>query len=250
MIVYQMDVKNAFLNGEPHEVVYVSQLEGFIDQDKPNHVCRLKMVLYGLKQAPRAWYDVLSSFILSQEFSKGAVGPTLFTWKACRDILLVQIYINDIIFSSTNPAMCDEFAKIMSSKFKTSMMSKMPFFLGLQISQSLKGIYINQSNYALEIINKYGMLSSDLVNTPMVDKSKLDEDLQGKPVDPTHYRGMIGSLMYITSIRSDLIFAMCMCAQYQAKTTEKHLMKLREYVDTLKEPLIWVFGIRKILALL
>ncbi|GKD99963.1 retrovirus-related pol polyprotein from transposon TNT 1-94, partial [Tanacetum coccineum] len=112
-------------------------------------------------------YDTLSSFLLSQEFYKGVVDPTLFTRKAARDILLVQIYIDDIIFASTYPAMCDEFAKITTSKLKMPMMVKMYFFLGLQVSQSLRGIFINQSNYALEIIKKYGTLSSDPVNTPM-----------------------------------------------------------------------------------
>ncbi|GKF44161.1 retrovirus-related pol polyprotein from transposon TNT 1-94 [Tanacetum coccineum] len=131
---------------------------------------------------------MLSSFLLSQEFSKGAVDLTLFTRNAGRDILLVQIYVDDIIFASTNPAMCDEFAKIMTSKFNMSMMGQMNFFLRLQISQSPRGIFINQSNYAFEIIKKYGMLSSDPVDTPMVDKSKLDKDLQEKLVDPTHYR--------------------------------------------------------------
>ncbi|GJX85054.1 retrovirus-related pol polyprotein from transposon TNT 1-94 [Tanacetum coccineum] len=149
MTIYQMDVKMAFLNGELREVVYVSQPEGFVDPGKPNHVYRLKKALYGLKQAPRAWYDMLSSFLLSQEFFKGAVDPTLFTKKAGRDILL--------------------------------------------ISQSPKGIFINQSNYALEIIKNYGMLSSNPVDTPMVDKSKLDKDLQGNPVDPTHYRDKLVS---------------------------------------------------------
>ncbi|GJT26662.1 retrovirus-related pol polyprotein from transposon TNT 1-94 [Tanacetum coccineum] len=177
MTIYQMDVKTPFLDGELREVVYVSQPEGFVDQDNQNHVYRLKKALYGLKQAPRVWYDMLSSFLLSQEFSKGVVNLTLFVRKAGRDILLVQIYVDDIIFASTNPAMCDKFAKIMSSKFKMSMMGKMSFFLGLQISQSPRGIFINHSNYALEIIKKYGMQSSDPIDTPMVDKIKLDEDL-------------------------------------------------------------------------
>ncbi|GJY58063.1 retrovirus-related pol polyprotein from transposon TNT 1-94 [Tanacetum coccineum] len=223
MTIYQMDIKTAFLNGELREVVYVSQPEGFVDQDNLNHVYRIKNALYGLKQAPCAWYDMLSSFLLSQEFSKDAVDPTLFTMKAGSDILLVQIYVDDIIFAFINPAMCDEFAKIMTPKFKMSMMGKMSFFLGLQISQSPKDIFINQSNYALEIIKKYGMQSSDPVDTLMVDKSNLDEDLQGKPVDPIHYRGMIGSLIYLTSGRPDLVFAVCMCARYQTKPTEKHL---------------------------
>ncbi|GJX90679.1 retrovirus-related pol polyprotein from transposon TNT 1-94 [Tanacetum coccineum] len=202
MTIYQMDVKTAFLNGELHEVVYVSQLEGFVDPDKPNHVYRLKKALYGLKQAPRAWYDMSSSFLLSQEFA---------------NILLVQIYVDDIIFASTKPAMCDEFSKIMTSKFKMSVMGQMTFFLGLQISQSPRGIFINQSNYALEIIKKYGMLSSDPVDTPMVDKSKLDKDLHEKPIDHTHYRGMIGSLMYLTSSRPDLVFIVCMCASIKTE---------------------------------
>nr|GEW98834.1 hypothetical protein [Tanacetum cinerariifolium] len=163
MTIYQMGVKTAFLNGELREVVYVSQP-------------LLKKALYGLKQALRAWYDILSGFLLSQEFSKGAVDPTLFTRKARRDILLMP------------------------------MMGQMTFFLGLQISQSLRGIFINHSNYALEIIKKYGMLSSDLVDAPMVAKGKLNKDLQGKPVDPTLYRGMIGSLMYLTPNRLDLVF--------------------------------------------
>ncbi|GJS43293.1 retrovirus-related pol polyprotein from transposon TNT 1-94 [Tanacetum coccineum] len=165
-----MDVKTAFLNGMLKEEVYVSQPEGFIDQDNPSYVYKLIKALYGLKQAPRAWYDMLSSFLISQHFSKGEVNPTLFTKKVGNDLLLVQIYVDDIIFASTNTALCDEFANIMTSKFKMSMMGKMSFFLGLQISQSPRGIFINQSNYALEIIKKYGMLSMDSVDTPMVEK--------------------------------------------------------------------------------
>ncbi|GJW77235.1 retrovirus-related pol polyprotein from transposon TNT 1-94 [Tanacetum coccineum] len=206
----------------------------FVDLDKPKHVYRLKKELYGLKQAPRAWYDMVPRFLLSQELSKGVIDPTLFTRKVRRDILLVQIYVDDIIFTSTNPDMCDEFAKIMTSKFKMSMMGQMTFFLGLRISQSPRGIFINQSNYALEIIKKYCMLSSDPVDTPMMNKSKLDKDLQGKPVDPTHYLGMIGSLMYLTSSRPDLVFVVCMCARYQAKPTEKHLQAVKRIFRDLK----------------
>ncbi|GJY18651.1 retrovirus-related pol polyprotein from transposon TNT 1-94 [Tanacetum coccineum] len=193
MIVYQMDVKTSFLNGILREEVYVSQPNSFVDPDNPNHVYRLKKALYGLKQAPRAWYDLLSSFLLSQGFSKGTVDPTLFISRKGKDILLM------------------------------SMMGKISFFLGLQISQSPRGIFLNQSKYALESLKKYGMESCDPVDTPMVEKSKLDEDTQGKAVDPTHYRGMVGTLMYLTSSRPDLVYAVCMCARYQARPTEKHL---------------------------
>ncbi|GJZ42761.1 retrovirus-related pol polyprotein from transposon TNT 1-94 [Tanacetum coccineum] len=134
MMIFQMDVKMAFLNGELKEEVYVSQPEGFVDQDNPSYVYKLKKALYGLKQAPHAWCDILSSFLISQHLSKGVVNPTLFIRKARNDLLLVQIYVDDIIFASTNTAMCNEFANLMTTKFKMSMIGQMSFFLGLQIS--------------------------------------------------------------------------------------------------------------------
>ncbi|GKA97253.1 retrovirus-related pol polyprotein from transposon TNT 1-94 [Tanacetum coccineum] len=137
MTIYQMDVRTAFLNGELHKVVYVSQLEDFVDPDNPTHMYRLKKVLYGLKQASRAWYDMLSSFLLSQKFFKGVVDPTLFTRKEGKDILMVQIYVDDIIFASTNTCLC-KFADIMSSKFKMSMMGKMSFFSDFKFLKALE----------------------------------------------------------------------------------------------------------------
>ncbi|GKE75418.1 retrovirus-related pol polyprotein from transposon TNT 1-94, partial [Tanacetum coccineum] len=124
MIVYQMDVKTAFLNNNLWEEVYVSQLDGFVDLDSPNHVYKLKKDLYGLKKSPRAWYDMLSSFLISQDFSKGSVDPTLFIRKDDKELLLVEVYVDDIIFDVSTPELCDLFAKIMCSKFKMSMMGK------------------------------------------------------------------------------------------------------------------------------
>nr|GEV74194.1 retrovirus-related Pol polyprotein from transposon TNT 1-94 [Tanacetum cinerariifolium] len=204
MFVYQMDVKTVFLNGNLREEVHVSQPDGFLDPDNPNHVYKLKKALYGLKQAPRVWYDMLSSFLISQDFSKGSVDPTLFIHRNDNDLLLVQIYVDDIIFASSTPEVCDIFSKIMCSTFKMSMMGKISFFLGLKISQSPRGIFINQSKYALESLKKYGFESCDPVDIPMVEKSKLDEDKKGKAVDPSHYRGMIDTLLYLTASRPDL----------------------------------------------
>ncbi|GJY47286.1 retrovirus-related pol polyprotein from transposon TNT 1-94 [Tanacetum coccineum] len=180
MVIYQIDVNTAFLNGILLEEVYVSQPDGFVDPENPNHVYKLKKALYGLKQAPRAWGDLLSSFILSQKF----VNPTLFVRREGNDILL--------------------------------------------ISQSHRGIFLNQSKYALESIKKYGMETCEPADTPMVEKSKLDEDPQGKPVDPTRYRGIIGTLMYRTTSRHDLVFVVCICARYQAKPIEKHLYAVKQ----------------------
>ncbi|GJS92798.1 retrovirus-related pol polyprotein from transposon TNT 1-94 [Tanacetum coccineum] len=168
MIVYQMDVKTTFLNGILREDVYVSQPDGFVDPNNPNHVYRLKKALYGLKQAPRAWYNLLSSFLLSQEFSKGMVNPTLFIGRGGKDILLDY-----------------KFHRVLEASFETK----------------------------LESIKKYGIESCDPVDTLMMEKSKLDKDPQGKVVDPTHYRGMVGTLMYLTSSRPHLVYVVCMCAR-------------------------------------
>nr|GEU35564.1 hypothetical protein [Tanacetum cinerariifolium] len=167
---------------------------------------------------PAASTDTPSSTTVDQDApSPSAVDPTLFTRKARNDLLLVQIYVYDKIFASTNTAMCNEFSNSMTTKFKMSIMGQMSCFLGLQISQSPRGIFINQSKYASEIVKKYGMLSSDSIDTPLVEKSKMDEDLQGKPVDATLYHGMIGSLMYLTSSRPDLTYAVCLCVRWSSK---------------------------------
>nr|GEX44374.1 hypothetical protein [Tanacetum cinerariifolium] len=208
--IFQMDAKTVFLNGELKEEVYISQPEGFVDQDNPSHVYKLKKDLYGLRQAPRVWYNILSSFIISQHFSKGVVDPTLFKWKARNDLLVVQIYVDDIIFASTNTAMCNEFANLMTTKFKMSMMG------------------------ADVILFRITNFSSDSIDTPMVEKSKLDEDLHGKPVDAKQYRGMIGSLMYLTSNRPNLIYAVCLCSRYQAKPIKKHLNAIKRIFQNIK----------------
>ncbi|GJW01440.1 retrovirus-related pol polyprotein from transposon TNT 1-94 [Tanacetum coccineum] len=180
MIIYQMDVKTAFLNGELKEEVYVCQPEGFVDPDHLTHVYRLKKALYGLKQAPRA-----------------------------------------------------------CSKFQMSMIGQISFFLGLQVSQNLRGIFINQSKFALEILKKFGMDSCDPIDTPMVDRLKLDEDPLGIPVDQTRFRSMVGSLMYLTASRPDLVFAVCMCARYQASPTKKHLEALKWVFRYLRGTINW-----------
>ncbi|GJU63083.1 retrovirus-related pol polyprotein from transposon TNT 1-94 [Tanacetum coccineum] len=227
MVIYQMDVKTEFLNGNLWEEVYVSQPDGFVDPNNLNQVYKLKKALYGLKLAPRAWYDMLSSILLSQDFSKGSVDPTLFIHKEDKELLLVQIYVDDIIFAASTPELCDLFAEILYSIFKMSMMGKISFFLGLQIYQNPRGIFINQSKYALESLKKYGFDFCDPVDTPMVEKSKLDEDKKGEAVDLSHYRGTIGTLLYLTASRPDLQFAICMCARYQARPTEKHLHAIK-----------------------
>nr|GEX17061.1 hypothetical protein [Tanacetum cinerariifolium] len=203
--VYQMDVKTIFLYGPLKEKVYVNQPDGFVDPYHPDKVYRLKKALYGLKQALRAG-----------------------------DILLVQIYVDDIIFGSTNPKLSKQFEKLMHYKFEMSMMGELKFFLRIQIHQSPRGIFINQAKYAQEILIKHGMTSCDSIGTPMAMKH-LDADLSGTPVDQTKYQSMVGSLMYLTASRPDIMHATCYCARYQAKTTEKHLTTVKQIFRYLKD---------------
>nr|GEX83417.1 retrovirus-related Pol polyprotein from transposon TNT 1-94 [Tanacetum cinerariifolium] len=225
--VYQMDVKTAFLHGSLKEDVYVCQPEGFIDADYPSHVYKLKKALYGLKQAPRAWYDELSIFLLQNGFSKGIIDPTLFTRRFDDDILVVPVYIDDIIFGSSDPRYATLFSDLMKSRFEMLMMGEMTFFLGLQVNQSPSGIFINQSKYVHEILKKHGLNTCDIIGTPMDIKDKLELDQIGTPVDAIKYRNMIGALMYLTSSRPDIVHATCVCARYQAHPTEKNLKEVK-----------------------
>ncbi|GJV58844.1 retrovirus-related pol polyprotein from transposon TNT 1-94 [Tanacetum coccineum] len=222
------------INGPLKEEFYVSQPEGFIDPEFPDHVYRLKKDLYGLKEAPRAWYDKLSSFLIEHGFTKGIIDPTLFTRCHGGDILLVQVYVDDIIFGSTNPDFSKRFANLMKNNFEMSMMGELKFFLGLQVHQSPRGIFISQSQYAIELLKKHGLDECVSMSTPMATE-RLDADLQGTPTDQTTYRRMIGGLMYLTASRPDIAFATFVCARYQARPTVKHLKEVKRIFRYLRQ---------------
>ncbi|GJT62364.1 putative ribonuclease H-like domain-containing protein [Tanacetum coccineum] len=182
-VVYQMDVKSAFLYGKIEKEVYVCQPPGFEDPDFPNRVYKVEKALYGLHQAPRAW-------------NKG-------------DILLVQVYVDDIIFGSTKKSLCTEFKKVMHKKFQMSSIGELIFFLRLQVKQKEDGIFISQDKYVSEILKKFGFSDVKTASTPMETHKPLLKDADGKDVDEHLYRSMIRSLMYLTSLRPDIMFAVC-----------------------------------------
>ncbi|GKD38058.1 retrovirus-related pol polyprotein from transposon TNT 1-94 [Tanacetum coccineum] len=182
-ILFQMDIKSAFLNDFIIEEVYVAQPPGFIDFHKADHVYKLKKALYGLKQAPKALYDRLKAFFLKHEYKMGMVDNTLFTKKKSSNLIIVQIYVDDIIFGSTCQEMCDEFAKIMHVEFEMSMMGELNFFIGLQIKQMEDCIFFNQSKYIKEMLNKFGLEDSKPMKTLMSSDTKLtkDEECESAP---------------------------------------------------------------------
>ncbi|GJZ03019.1 retrovirus-related pol polyprotein from transposon TNT 1-94 [Tanacetum coccineum] len=232
--LFQMDVKSAFLNGFINEEVYVAQPLGFIDFEKLDHVYKLKKALYGLKQAPKAWYDRLKAFLIKHEYKMGMVDNTLFTKKKSSNLIIVQIYVDDIIFGLTCQDMCDEFSKIMHDEFEMSMMGELNFFLGLQIKQMEDGIFFNQSKYIKEMLKKFGLEDSKPMKTPMSSDTKLTKDEECESVDSTKYRGMIGSLLYLTASRPDIMFSVCLCARFQEAPKTSHLEAVKRIFRYIK----------------
>ncbi|GJZ55820.1 putative ribonuclease H-like domain-containing protein, partial [Tanacetum coccineum] len=200
-----MDVKSAFLYGKIDEEVYVSQPPGFIYPKYPKKVYKVVKALYGLHQAPRAWYATLSTFLLKSGYRRGTIDKTLFIKKEKNDIMLVQVYVDDIIFGSTKRSWCDEFETLMKSRFQMSSMGELTFFLGLQTA-----------------------------STPIVTQKPLVKDEEASDVDVHLYRSMIGSLMYLTASRPDIMFAVCACSRFQVTPKTSHLSAIKRIFRYLK----------------
>ncbi|GKA06375.1 putative ribonuclease H-like domain-containing protein [Tanacetum coccineum] len=216
-IVYQMDVKSAFLYGKIDEEVYVSQPPGFIDPKYPKKVYKVVKALYGLHQAPRAWYATLSTFLLKNRYRRGTIDKTLFIKKDK----------HDIIFGSTKKSWCDEFEALMKSRFQMSSMGELTFFLGLQVKQKEDGIFISQDKYVAEILKKFDFVSVKTASTPIETQKPLVKDEEASDMDVHLFRSMIGSLMYLTASRPDIMFAVCACFRFQVNPKTSHLSSVK-----------------------
>nr|GFA10019.1 putative ribonuclease H-like domain-containing protein [Tanacetum cinerariifolium] len=233
-MVYQMDVKSAFLYGTIEEEVYVCQPPGFEDPDHPDKVYKVVKALYGLHQAPRAWYETLANYLLQNGFHRRQIDQTLFIKKQKGDILLMQIYVDDIIFGATNKDLCKSFEKLMKDMFQMSSMGELTFFLGLQVKQKEDEIFINQDKYVAEILKKFGLTEGKLASTPIDTKKPLLKDPDAEDVDVHIYKSMIGSLIYLTSSRPDIMFDVCACARFQVISKVSHLHAVKRIFRYLK----------------
>lgn len=232
--LYQMDVKSAFLNGYIEEEVYVRQPPDFENPKHPDHVYKLHKALYGLKQAPRAWYARLKSFLPGKGFTMGSVDKTLFLLKQGKDTLIVQIYVDDIIFGGSSHALVAKFSDLMSREFEMSMMGELTFFLGLQIKQTKDGMFVHQGKYTKDFLRKFYMGEAKPLSTPMATTTAMDEDLEGEAVDQKEYRSMIGSLLYLTATRPDIQFAVCLCARFQSSPRTSHRQAVKRIMRYLR----------------
>nr|GEX65827.1 hypothetical protein [Tanacetum cinerariifolium] len=198
---------------------FLSTRAWFEDPDYPDKVYKVVKALYGLHQAPRAWYETLATYLLENGFHRGHIDQTLFIKKQNGDILLVQIYVDDIIFGSTNKDLCKSFEKLVKDKFQMSSMGELTFFLGLQVKQKEDVIFINQDKYVAKILKKFGLTKGKSASTPIDTEKPLLKDPDGEDVDVHIYRSMIGSLMYLTSSRPDIMFTVCACPRFKKSTT-------------------------------
>ncbi|GJY66127.1 putative ribonuclease H-like domain-containing protein [Tanacetum coccineum] len=233
-IVYQMDVKSAFLYGTIEEEVYVCQPPGFEDPQFPDKVYKVEKALYGLHQAPKAWYETLSTYLLENGFRKGIIDKTLFIKKDKGNIMLVQVYVDDIIFGSTKKSLCVEFESLMHKKFQMSSIGELTFFLGLQVMHRDDGIFISQNKYVADILKKFDFIIMKTTITPIKTHKALLKDEEAEDVDVYLYRSMIGSLMYLTASRPDIMFAVCACARFQVTPKVSHLHAVKRIFRYLK----------------
>ncbi|GJZ63427.1 putative ribonuclease H-like domain-containing protein [Tanacetum coccineum] len=206
-IVYQMDVKSAFL---------------------------YEKALYGLHQAPKAWYETLSTYLLENGFRRGIIDKTLFIKKDKGDILLVHVYVDDIIFGSTKKSLCTEFESLMHKKFQMSSMGELTFFLGLHVMQRDDGIFISQDKYVADILKKFDFVTMKTASTPIETNRALLKDEEAEDVDVHLYRSMIRSLMYLTTSRPDIMFVVCACARFQVTPKVSHLHAMKRIFRYLK----------------
>ncbi|GJU08943.1 putative ribonuclease H-like domain-containing protein [Tanacetum coccineum] len=201
--------------------------------DPANKVYKVVKALYGLHQAPRAWYETLANYLLSNGFKRGKIDQTLFIKKQKGDILLVQVYVDDIIFGSTNKELCTGFEKLMKDKFQMSSIGELTFFLGLQVQQKEDGIFISQDKYVAEILKKFNYSNVKSASTP-VDLEKPWSKVEMLMMLCHLYRSMIRSLMYLTASRPDIMFAVCACARFQVTPKTSHLLAVKRIFRYLK----------------
>lgn len=233
--VYQLDVKSAFLHGELEEEVYIDQPPGYVKHGHENQVYKLKKALYGLKQAPRAWYSRIDAYFAKEGFLKCPYEHTLYTkFGVDGKILIVCLYVDDLIYVSNDGVMIANFKKSMMNEFDMTDLGLMRYFLGIEVVQSPVGIFISQKKYVFEILDRFQMKDCNPVLTPTEVGLKLTKHGTEKRVNATLYKQIVGSLMYLTSTRPDIMYAVSLISRYMENPSEVHLLAAKRIFRYLK----------------
>ncbi|GKD59409.1 ribonuclease H-like domain-containing protein [Tanacetum coccineum] len=203
--IHQLDVKNAFLHGQLSETVYMHQPPGFVDSAHPDYVCHLQRSLYGLKQAPRAWFQRFASFITRVGFQHSKTDTSLFVYHRGSDVAYLLLYVDDIILTASSTALLQRIITLLHSEFAMTDLGSLNYFLGISAQRSKSGLFLCQSKFAEEILERAHMQHCNPCKTPVDTESKLGSD--GDPVsDPTLYRSLAGALQYLTFTRPDISY--------------------------------------------
>nr|ABA95820.1 retrotransposon protein, putative, unclassified [Oryza sativa Japonica Group] len=232
--IYQLDVKSAFLNGYLDEEIYVEQPEGFSVQGGENKVFRLKKALYGLKQAPRVWYSQIDKYFIQKGFAKSISEPTLYVNKTGTDILIVSLYVDDLIYTGNSEKMMQDFKKDMMHTYEMSDLGLLYYFLGMEVHQSDEGIFISQRKYAENILKKFKMDNCKSVTTPLLPNEKQKARDGADKVDPTIYRSLVGSLLYLTATRPDIMFAASLLSRYMSSPSQLNFTAAKRVLRYIK----------------
>ncbi|CAL8993818.1 unnamed protein product, partial [Prunus brigantina] len=221
--LYQLDVKSAFLNGVLKEEVYVDQPDGFVTTNYEDKVYKLKKALYGLKQAPRAWYEEINAYLVDCGYVRSTSEATLYCkTKEGSGTLIVSIYVDDIVYTGSSEELIAEFKTEMMRRYEMTDLGLLYHFLGMAVIQTESCIFINQKKYARLCLSKFGLKQCKPVSTPLVASEKLCKDDGSEPADENEYRQMVGSLLYLTATRPDIMFAACLLARFMHCPTKKH----------------------------
>ncbi|KAE8707741.1 hypothetical protein F3Y22_tig00110377pilonHSYRG00343 [Hibiscus syriacus] len=232
--IQQMDVKSFFLNGVLEEEVYIQQPSGNEVKGNEDKVLKLKKALYGLKQAPRAWNSRIDKYFQENGFNKCPYEHALYTKNKDEDILIVCLYVDDLIFTGSNPSMFNQFKDVMMKEFEMTDMGLMAYYLGIEVKQQNDGIFISQERYAKEILKKFKMENCKPISTPAEYEIKMTKHEEGKSVDPTFFKSLVGSLRYLTCTRPDILHAVGLVSRYMESPTTTNFKATKRILRYLK----------------
>ncbi|KAE8683109.1 hypothetical protein F3Y22_tig00111215pilonHSYRG00067 [Hibiscus syriacus] len=232
--IQQMDVKSSFLNGVLEEEVYIQQPSGYEVKGHEDKVLKLKKALYGLKQAPRAWNSRIDKYFQENGFNKCPYEHALYIKIKYGDILIVCLYVDDLIFTGSNPSMFNEFKDVMMKEFEMTDMGLMAYYLGIEIKQQKDEIFISEERYANEILKKFKMENCKPISTPAEYGIKMTKHEEGESVDPTFFKSLIRSLRYLTCTRPDILHAVGLVSRYMESPTTTHFKVAKRILRYLK----------------
>jgi hypothetical protein len=225
---WMLRVKTVFLNGEVEQEIYIEQSEGFVIHEKESHVCKLKKALYGLKQALRAWYGRIDSFLQSLGFSKSIAYPNFYIKIVKNHLVILVLYVDDL-FLTREEHFIAQIKRELSVEFEMKDLGPMHYFLGLKVWQKPGEIFLSQSRYAFDVLRRFGMLDCKSMTTPMISNLKKlhDQATGSNPKDPSTYRQIIGSLMYLVHTRPNICYAVNALSQFMCEPKHIHMVVVK-----------------------